>query len=113
MLFYPTIGWSIAYQQFGNSQILGSGISLQPFASVYKRFKKNWSLESKTGLGIAIFNKSHNAITNPKNTMIGSPVTASFSQYFGLTKEIKNIGARWGILLALVKWTHYGTKCRW
>ena len=94
--FNPRIGCSVAFQQFGNWSILGGGISVQPNVALQKHFNKGWSIESRTGLGIAFFNTPHNEINNPTNTIIGSAVTASFSEYVGVQKTIRNIGFQAG-----------------
>jgi len=94
--FNPRIGCSVAFQQYGNWGILGGGISIQPNIALQKRFVKGWSIESRTGLGMAFFNRPHDAISNPTNTIIGSTVTASFSEYIGIQKTIRNIGVHAG-----------------
>ncbi|MBL4624876.1 MAG: hypothetical protein JKY42_07025 [Flavobacteriales bacterium] len=94
--FNPRIGCSIAFQQFGNWEILGGGISLQPNVALQKQFGKGWSIESRTGLGIAFFNRPHNALTNPTNTVFGSVITAAFSEFVGIYKNIGNFGIHAG-----------------
>ena len=106
--FNPRIGCSVAFQQFGNWDILGGGISIQPNVALQKQFGKGWSIESRTGLGVAFFNNPHNALTNPTNTVFGSVVTASFSEAINIHKNIGNLGVHAG--LSLWHWSNGHTS---
>ena len=106
--FNPRIGYSVAFRQFGNKEVLGSGISVQPNIALQKRFSKGWSIESRTGLGVAFFNNPHDALTNPTNTVFGSVVTASFSESVSVHKTIKRLDIHAGV--ALWHWSNGHTS---
>lgn len=87
---YPQIGVSLFLADFGNSKILGQGVSLMPsFIFKHGGISKFYG-ELKLGFGLGFFTKHYNVNDNPENLYIGSVTTmASFASY-DITKSISS-----------------------
>jgi len=72
----PRTGISFGYTDFGNSDELGSALSIMPFIE-FKAFKKE-NLKVHVGMGASYFNKKYDAISNINNQAISTDVTWSF-----------------------------------
>ncbi len=93
---YPRLGVSLIYQNLGNNQVLGQQFSMVPtvyFSTAHKEGAKVYA-EIRYGLGLAIFNRPYNAVTNPTNDgaganctwqfTLGANLRWNFSRYLGL-----------------------------
>ena len=71
---YPRLGVSLIYQNLGNNQIFGHQFSVVPtvyFSTAHKEDAKVYA-EIRYGLGLACFNKTYNATTDPLNLATGA-----------------------------------------
>src|SRR5688572_14728878 len=69
-----TVGHVIYLSRLGNPQILGQQISIVPtvYFSTAKKENAKFFAEIRYGLGLAIFTRPFNALSNPENEAAGS-----------------------------------------
>jgi hypothetical protein len=76
---YPFFGVAFTYTRFGNDEVLGSAWACLPYFEVVLAGKDKllagnhgFSLSLRVGTGLAYLDKHYDAISNPKNNVIGS-----------------------------------------
>lgn len=78
----PESGLTIRLAYLGNNDVLGNQLSIYPFANFQLTKKSNpLPLYLKLGMGLAIFNKPYDSVTNRENQVMGS----MFSWHFNAT----------------------------
>lgn len=70
---YPEAGVSLVAGSLGNADVLGMVTGVMPYLGWKLNSSLRWDLNLKAGLGFAWFNKPFHEITNPENTLMGSP----------------------------------------
>ncbi|PVW12329.1 acyloxyacyl hydrolase [Marixanthomonas spongiae] len=75
----PRTGISIGYTDFGNTENLGSAISVLPFIE-FNAFKSK-KLTIQVGTGASYFTKKYDPITNPNNEAVTTDFTWSFKLF--------------------------------
>ena len=87
----PSVSFVLNYMDFGNRDVLGSGIGSQ-ITTYLPYFRKNgWSFGSRLGAGIGVSSKKFNQKENAKNNAIGSHLNALVTFGFKLEKQfLKN-----------------------
>ncbi len=91
-LKYPKTGLTVGYTNFGNSEALGSAITVMPFIAfdVFKRPKKDLKLH--LGLGGSYFTENFDAEVNPYNRAISTTLTWSYrATLFYTLKETQTV----------------------
>ncbi|MCC6599942.1 MAG: acyloxyacyl hydrolase [Crocinitomicaceae bacterium] len=68
---YPSLGGSLIFIYFGNSDTLGNALGLVPTAQ-FEYDQKKGSFFLRAGLGIAAFNRPYRQEDNPGNLVLGS-----------------------------------------
>ena len=64
---YPRIGLSVAYWNWDNPEVLGSGISVLPYLEPYMRTHKRTNFFFRAGIGGVYLTKPYDEVTNPLN----------------------------------------------
>ena len=81
---YPDVGVAVLGSYLGNSKIFGNQASIYPYIN-FKFNDKPKPFFFKFGMGLAYFNTYFDAVTNPDNLAIGSPLSWHFNASFGKT----------------------------
>jgi len=78
---YPETGMMVHYATFGNNQVFGHQVGINPYVSfpVFNRAKADYDV--KIGMGIAYFTTFYDSITNYSNIMIGSKFNWDFKLF--------------------------------
>ena len=78
---YPRLGVSLIYQNLGNNRQLGQQFSIVPmvYFSTARKETAKVCAEFRYGLGLAIFNRPFDAVTNPNNLLVGEHTTWQFT----------------------------------
>jgi hypothetical protein len=77
----PETGLALRLAYLGNNEILGNQISVYPFVN-FQLNKKPKPIYLKLGLGLALFNKPYDSITNKSNQVLGSVLSWHFNGTF-------------------------------
>lgn len=72
----PRTGIGIGFEDFGNLDSLGIGITLMPFFEFNTFRRKN--LKVQVGMGATYFNKQYDPISNPNNQAVTTDLTWAF-----------------------------------
>lgn len=75
---YPSVGVTLSYSHFGNSEAFGNAYTLLPFITLSPSKKLKNSFYFKVGLGASYFTTHYHKENNPNNLAIGSSVTWTF-----------------------------------
>ena len=72
---YPEAGLMFIYTNFGNNEVFGHQLGIDPYIAfpVFNKSRGNYTL--KLGMGIAYFNTIYDSIANPSNIIVGAPFT--------------------------------------
>ena len=100
---YPTIGLSFLYTGIGEQPELGRAFALIPHMSFNCLKSKRNQLNFKLGIGIGYLTVKYDAVTNPKNTFIGSHLNAAIDLSMDYSYMVTN---RLG-LTAFIGFTHF------
>ena len=100
---YPAIGLSFLYTGIGDQPELGSAFALIPHMSFNCLKSKRNQLNFKLGIGIGYLTEKYDAVTNPKNTFIGSHLNAAIDLSIDYNYMVTN---RLG-LTAFIGFTHF------
>tara|TARA_R100001369_G_scaffold90153_1_gene128743 strand:- start:3571 stop:4857 length:1287 start_codon:yes stop_codon:yes gene_type:complete len=88
----PRTGISIGYTNFGNTEKLGSAISVLPFIEFNAFRSKRLTLQ--VGMGASYFTEKYDPITNPNNEAVTTDITWSF-KLFGYYKVFSTKNIDW------------------
>jgi hypothetical protein len=70
---YPEVGFCALHLDLANPKQLGSLEALYPYTNIrLNKLKRNWKLNLRLGVGLAVVTKPFNRVTNYKNNAIGS-----------------------------------------
>ena len=88
----PKTGISIGYTNYGNSEEIGSSITVLPFIE-FNAFRKE-KFKILTGMGLSYFNIKYDSISNPNNQAITNNIVWSFRVFmyyqFLTSKNLKH-----------------------
>lgn len=99
----PVRGVSLMFQDFGNSQVLGQGISLFGHTSFpIVQGEKFGFLDFRLGTGVAFVTKRYDNELNPKNNAIGSYINGFVNLQFNWDKHFEHFHLGAGI-----EFSHY------
>ena len=87
---FPLIHVRGVVANYGNNEILGSSFTVLPEIHYNKDLGNSYFFNYHVGYGISYFTKPYDAIKNPDNLVIGSPIVATPAAGIGLGKKINN-----------------------
>lgn len=87
-LLYPQIGLSAQYVHFGDSDILGRGVSIIPNVILATGRSSERGLTIRLGMGLAYLTRPYDVINNPGNIAIGSNINNVTNLYINYRSPI-------------------------
>lgn len=85
---FPSRGVSFMFQDFGNSEVLGTSVSVFRFTKFPIFQSEKWGfLDFRLGNGVSYITKKYNSFTNKKNIAIGSHINGFVNFCFLYTKH--------------------------
>ena len=94
---YPRWGFQLMFYNLNSASIYGNALFITPHIDLFLLKSKKHEIYVKIGTGIAFFSKHYNENSNPKNTLVSLPVSAS--GMFSLSYRY-NFSPKWSVLLA-------------
>jgi len=89
---YPSYGYTLQYNNLGNSKILGSAYALYPYINISFIRKKKYLLNSRFGAGFAYLTKKFDKNLNTKNVAISTNlnicINIGIELYQNLTQKV-------------------------
>lgn len=73
---FPKGGISFYYSDWGNREVLGSGLGVHGFITLPFIKKKGWSFASKLGAGLGYATKVFDQVENPKNNALSTKLNS-------------------------------------
>ena len=87
---YPSVGLSLAYQDYGNKDVLGTSFTVFRFTKFPIYQSEKWGfVDFRLGSGVSYITKKYNQFNNIKNIAIGSHVNGYINLQFAWSKHFK------------------------
>lgn len=94
---FPKVGVSLYYSDFGNKEVLGSGLGIHGFMTFPFIKKNGWCFASKLGAGLGYTTKVFQQENNPKNNALSTKLNCLVSIGAKFEKQFKQSSVALGV----------------